>query len=653
MTTDAPAAAVYETDQRPAHAIDVRAAAATLAILWLGLGVLDVATRGILTSAAGNTRPLLFYVGEGVEWLPWAALSVPAAAFARWARPDKHGWGRTLALQLGAGLAFAFLQGLAATAALEAIGIGRLAFGPQYVAHLNAHFVRWFGTYLAGVGAVYFLAFHKDWRREAHAAQEAEQRAAELEAEAARGRFDALRRRLDPDRVQASLLAIRADALAGRGVAAEGRIAALGEELRRSLGSVPDGAGQHGAQERHPVDGRLSRALTAGPPSAPAAAATGPGRSERAGARAALLAGLPVLLFWSIYIPVDLAKDAVFLRSTGAPVTLAAFRDPLGWWFCWLLLTPAIILVGRGLRPERLGWRRAVPAHLAIGVLFVLAQASLAVTWFRAAPGVQVGFSQLLLTHLTAFGLASYGVYLGAAGAYYAGRYYRDWRERRGAARAARLRVARLESLLAQARTEALRRDLHPHFLYNALQSAAGLVREGAPERAADMIGALDELLAASLRRDDEPKVTLADELALLDRYLAIETVRFEDRLRVRRDVEQGLEGSLVPTLLLQPLVENAVRHGVAMQVDPVTVRITARAVGGRLQLTVEDDGPGPPDDPASSNGIGLANTRARLRHLYGTEARVELARGETSGAVARVELPLDRREGDLDAVAS
>jgi LytS/YehU family sensor histidine kinase len=207
------------------------------------------------------------------------------------------------------------------------------------------------------------------------------------------------------------------------------------------------------------------------------------------------------------------------------------------------------------------------------------------------------------------------------------------------------------EALLAAARTEAvsaqlsmLRHQLNPHFVFNTLNAIGSLVAIGRNAAAEEMIDRLSGFLRASLGADAEPFTTLDDELTTLQAYLDIEAVRFGDRLRVTYDHPSELGAALVPSFLLQPLVENAIKHGVSPAMRPVEVRLTARREGGDLVVAVEDSGAGPDTDPTApryGTGAGLRNVRERLALLYGARARLEAA-AQGEGFTARVRLPLE-----------
>jgi two-component system, LytTR family, sensor kinase len=214
-------------------------------------------------------------------------------------------------------------------------------------------------------------------------------------------------------------------------------------------------------------------------------------------------------------------------------------------------------------------------------------------------------------------------------------------------ARQREAQAARLAAQVAEARLSALRMQLHPHFLFNSLNAITVLVRDQDTVNAARMLDLLSDVLRQVLRSDQTHETSLSSELSFLERYLAIEQVRFSDRLKVQFDIDPTLMGAAVPAFVLQPLVENALRHGIARRADGGTVNVSARRDGDVLVLSVADDGPGTagvgPPEPTAGNGLGLANTRERLTTLYGDHASIELqtrADDRFAGTIATVRLP-------------
>jgi two-component system, LytTR family, sensor kinase len=242
-------------------------------------------------------------------------------------------------------------------------------------------------------------------------------------------------------------------------------------------------------------------------------------------------------------------------------------------------------------------------------------------------------------------------IYGGVLGTSYAVGYYARFRERE-------VRATQLEARLAQAELQALKMQLHPHFLFNTLNGIVGLVRDHKNSAAVEMIAGLSDLLRYTLDGAGRQEVTLREELEFLDLYLGIQQKRFPDRLRVEMSVEPDTLEALVPNLILQPLVENAIRHGVSRRAAAGTVGVSASREGGTLHIKVYDDGPGlrrgangnpeagetdETHEGAASGGIGLSNTRARLRQLYGDAQSFEVSDRAAGGVEASLSFPLRR----------
>jgi signal transduction histidine kinase len=209
--------------------------------------------------------------------------------------------------------------------------------------------------------------------------------------------------------------------------------------------------------------------------------------------------------------------------------------------------------------------------------------------------------------------------------------------------RARRLEVAaaRLNEQLTRAQLDTLRAQLNPHFLFNSLNSVAVLARRGRVAEVEHMVTRLADLLRHSLESSRTQLVSLRVELEAVRRYLEIEQVRFGDRLLVEVDAAASILDATVPSFLLQPLVENAVRHGPVDTRTPLHITVAAKGDGRRLTITVTDDGAGMRDDSGAGDGVGLANTRARLHGLYGTDASLTLSSGSGGvGTVVTIVLP-------------
>jgi two-component system, LytTR family, sensor kinase len=304
----------------------------------------------------------------------------------------------------------------------------------------------------------------------------------------------------------------------------------------------------------------------------------------------------------------------------------------------WLFLgalTPIAYVLARRFPLGRHSFRRTLGIHLLGALLLCVAWASLGVALRyvlgMVRPGVALG-SHMASWMLTSLPWSVF-MYFTVLGSVYAFIYFSEARRREAQA-------ARLAAQLAESRLGALRMQLNPHFLFNSLNAIGVLVRDQNTSAASRMIELLGDVLHTVLRTDPRHEIPLHEEIGFLERYLAIEQVRFSDRLRVRWSIGDELRSALVPGFILQPLVENALRHGIARQSDSGAIDITARRDGDALVVSVSDDGPGFPPTPAHASGVGLSNVRERLRALYGATGRLEIGSRAHGGAEAIVRLP-------------
>jgi two-component system, LytTR family, sensor kinase len=316
-----------------------------------------------------------------------------------------------------------------------------------------------------------------------------------------------------------------------------------------------------------------------------------------------------------------------------------AFAAEALYWLAWWMLAPVVFWWCARLRDAP--WRLRAPALL-LGALIALLLAPLI---FHSLHHVQVWLRLCLGDCGPAYVPLSAGwfrqairtagvnlpVYAAFVLAWFAASFYREARDRQ-------IQAVELESMLHQAQLEALRSQLNPHFLFNALHSMAELVHTD-PKLAEQLLVRLGELLRQVLQSSNRQEVTLAEELEFIRGYVDIEQMRLGDRLHVNWDIASNALQVRVPSLVLQPLVENAVQHGVAAAAGPGTLSIAARLDGEFLLLEVRDNGPGLARTAETSQGIGLANTRARLRRLYGERQGFELQAGE--GLKVRLRIPV------------
>ena len=208
-----------------------------------------------------------------------------------------------------------------------------------------------------------------------------------------------------------------------------------------------------------------------------------------------------------------------------------------------------------------------------------------------------------------------------------------------------RARAAHALKLADSARLRVLQSQLNPHFLFNALNGVATLIRENKGPTAANMVSTLSDFLRATLRTVNVPEISVSEELVFIDQYIELQQLRFADRLDVTVDAADETYSALLPTLILQPLVENAVQHGVLTQECGGSVGISIKRDGEQLVVIVEDDGPGPATTGTPRFGVGLANTSERLRALYGDDATMSIRRSMQGGFVVELHLPFRERK--------
>jgi two-component system LytT family sensor kinase len=310
-------------------------------------------------------------------------------------------------------------------------------------------------------------------------------------------------------------------------------------------------------------------------------------------------------------------------RSTGRPANwaLSIRRSLLEWWL-WALLTPVVVWLARRYPLDRRWPWRQVLIHAAAGTVLAVLKAAAERAMFAWLTGV---WTYWLISTLA----LQFFIYCALVAAAHSVVYYERSRER-----------DQLAARLADARLQLLSMQLQPHFLFNTLNTIAELVH-GDADAADSMVTGLSDLLRRTLELGPAQEIPLDAELDLLGRYLDIQKARFGERLRVTMTVEEEARIASVPVLLLQPLVENAIRHGLNEHLSSGRIHITARRDGARLVITVTDDGLGAAANagPARER-IGLGNTRARLDALYGSQHRLDLTNAPERGARVLLEIP-------------
>lgn len=306
-------------------------------------------------------------------------------------------------------------------------------------------------------------------------------------------------------------------------------------------------------------------------------------------------------------------------------------------WQCWAFATPLILALGRRFRLERGVWPRSLAVHMAALAAFMVPYVLLIYFVSRAAGEkwlVESSLGRVLPLMMAKYIVTALLIYGGTLSISYAVEYHRRYRE-------GELAQAQLETRLVHAQLDALRAQLHPHFLFNTLNAISVLVRKQDTAGSIRMLTGVSELLRMALNTTGRQHVPFHEDLDFLERYLDIEQTRFQDRLQVARAIDPATLGALVPSLILQPLVENAIKHGLATRSGAGRVELRASREGARLVLEVLDDGPGlAPGWDRRDGRIGVANVRARLHQLYGDRHTFTLENRAGGGVRARMELP-------------
>lgn len=309
------------------------------------------------------------------------------------------------------------------------------------------------------------------------------------------------------------------------------------------------------------------------------------------------------------------------------------------WAYLFAVATPLVLWAADRLPIERSNWIRSALLHLPLSIVLAVLLTALGrvLIWLRFS--YPVG-KPLTLESVTRFVISNFseamGIYVMIALASYAYSYYSRYRE-------GRLRTLQLEAQLSHAQLQALKMQLHPHFLFNTLHSISALLNKdvGAARK---MITRLGDFLRLTLENSGSQEVTLQQEMEFLTCYLEIERIRFQNRLITHMDVSPDSLQAKVPNLILQPIVENAIRHGIAPRSTPGRLEIEAKQHNGTLRIQVRDNGPGLPKHRTSQNlikkGLGLANTETRLERLYGADHLFDLTNDPNGGLVVTLEIP-------------
>jgi sensor histidine kinase YesM len=339
------------------------------------------------------------------------------------------------------------------------------------------------------------------------------------------------------------------------------------------------------------------------------------------------------------------AQQYISMNQKGFPTTWGPpLKEQVPFWLVWGLISPLIFSASRKITMSREQWKSGLLKHVPLAISFSLLHLTiyLAILVFigesdaRKAITSSAEFLSLLAKLNFGIRIWSY-VMLAAIG--YAIDYYGRYQE-------GTIRASQLEAQLAQAQLQALKMQLHPHFLFNTLNSISALLRKDA-DAADHMLARLGDFLRLTLRSSGSQEVTVDQELEFLRCYLEIEQIRFQDRLTVDIHVDPEATSVKVPNLILQPIVENAIRHGIAAQDVSGHIEISARCLNGSLEMKVRDNGPGLPRDeisgqPVVREGVGIKNTVSRLQQMYGTNYRFDIGDLRGGGLEVTLSIPLD-----------
>jgi len=347
-----------------------------------------------------------------------------------------------------------------------------------------------------------------------------------------------------------------------------------------------------------------------------------------------------ILAIWTTWGLLLSTQVTVYVRLGGKAMPfLDALRLNMPGALVWAIFTPAAIWLARRYPPfEGPHWPCGVAVNLLASAVAVFLEVLLVIVNQRWIRGPMPSDDPLLVAELRNFvwwfPLDGW-LYWAIVASDYGVAHYRRLRERE-------LRASQLEAQLSEARLEALKMQLQPHFLFNALHTIGQLIRTGQDALAVRVLAGLGELLRRVLDGASTQEVPLKQELEFLRSYLDIEQIRFGDRLKAVVDAEAETLDAQVPYLILQPLVENAIRHGIAPRSTVGRLLISARRINGSLHLTVRDDGAGLVSvlESPENRGVGLTNTSARLRQLYGDEASFEVLNAGDGGTIAHIVVP-------------
>ena len=338
---------------------------------------------------------------------------------------------------------------------------------------------------------------------------------------------------------------------------------------------------------------------------------------------------------WTLLALISASEKYLTHFSEGTAITIGeALSYGLVSWYTFAALSLPVIWLARKIPLAGMGVVRGIGIFLLTSIAFSLAHTTITHGLWYERYGPDFLFSRSYFLHLLFHYQMDLLVFAGVVAIYYLQQFYRRARERE-------VRESQLETQLTRAQLQVLKTQIQPHFLFNTLNNIAALMYDQ-PDRAYDMLTRLSGLLRVSLEQSDRQEVRLEEELALLDDYIAIQQTRFPDRLSVIREIAAETLALRVPGFILQPLVENAIRHGIAPFAFKGVITISAAVAAGTLQICIRDNGPGISGnfEDAFSRGKGLSNCRQRLAQLYGENQQLELRNEPGGGFTVCLHLP-------------
>ncbi len=348
------------------------------------------------------------------------------------------------------------------------------------------------------------------------------------------------------------------------------------------------------------------------------------------------------LTIWAVWTLFGLFFTTQLVLQSQLWKTQVSFWQILSWQlvsgYVWFAVSPLILYLTNRFPFEASKWKISLPIHIAAAVILALFQQAIdasILTRLGYPPGREFASFGEAYQYFVFVNLHfSVLIYAGVVGIKSAYTYYQKYRERE-------LEASQLEARLAQSRLQVLKMQLHPHFLFNTLNAISELIYKD-PESADHMLTDLSDLLRLSFENLEVQEVPLKQELEFLEKYLEIEQMRFHDRLTVNMDISPDTLDASVPNMILQPLVENAIKHGIAPRSSGGRIDIQAARNNGHLEINVSDDGLGVPfgDLDNLPEGVGLSNTRRRLQHLYGDKHTFDLRPVEKGGLTVSLEIP-------------